>query len=1418
MNKKIEKIQPQTITTAGGAYVAGSVHAAGDFIGRDAYYGYTAEQVCVLIAEIRREDQPHVWDGRVPFVGLASFREADAHFFFGRERLVDRLLDRLGTARFLCVSGPSGSGKSSLVRAGLLHALRLGRLEGSDKWPVADLTPRHDPMAHLAQAMARIAQNPAAAEYLQKHGRSDPLALHKQAETLLGTDPRQRFVVFVDQFEELFTQTRGEPLREAFVAQLIRAATLPDGRVTVMLSLRADFVAQCAAYPDLREAMSREFQLVGAMTPDELARAITLPVLKVGARIEPELVAQIVQDMKGEPGALPLVQFALRDLFTATATQKGSEITLTLEHYLNRGGVDRALERHADAVLAGLDERQRQVARTVFTRVVEIGSGRADTRRVASYDELTTGDVEVEQVEAVVQVLADEQARLLTTGEKTNAVEKEQDAAEAATTDGRTVTIAHERLIDAWPWLRRLIDENREIIALQNQIAADARAWEQNGGDTGYLYSGARLATAEEQMAAGKLVLARLSKDFVEAGIQRRKAAAQRARLAVAGLATIALIALLAAFFASYQTRLATARQIEVDARLAMANGNFRLATLLTLESSQREQSGSSELWRELFRLNESVLREISAFDVDLPGWRSGAFFILSPDGSRIASFHSEGGKVAVHDADSGEVFATLENIAGKISDVTWSPDGTRVAVTVLGTEGWQIQVWDVTEQRLVLALEERDSSTWSPGGAYLATVTPTNNKQIEIWNVDQNKHVLTLEGHSVVHEIIWSPNGDHISAVEFGDGRTLTIWRADGGEPVAIFQERNDSSSESAWSPDGVHLAFNGTDNRVHIWDATSNHIVTPFQDHMDVAQRLVWSPDGSRIAAVSEEGAVYVWEASSEEPPVSIIKYTNTIPEVAWSIDERLATSSDTTNIHIWDTDTGKRLATLDNSNAAEGPAWSPDGTRVAAKKGSTIHVWDATVGEMQFSLEHKNSPQAWFWTSKGSRLVSYGYADVWGSSDDHWFYFNERGWVRIWDASSTRPLVVLDGPANVFEGTRTHDVESISWNADGTRLASAIGNCATYIWDTDSGEELDSDNLMRCGEIVAWNPDSLHLLAFAGCGEMRPGIWDARSDEITYLVFRNLRSGVCRIAWSPDGLRLAWSDVNSGIFRKPTIYLSNEENDEILELTGHDGFIHSVRWSPDGSRLASASADDTVRVWNVHNGELLLTLRGNKGWGWDLSGSSRLLDQDGAISVAWSQDGNRLAAGFHDGSLHLWDADSGDALAILQGHTGRVNSLAWYPAAHLASASSDGTVRIWDANNGKTLATLYGHTASVNDIAWSPDGTRLASASDDNTVHIRGGRFLASPCNWILSNFTVAEWRNYFGMWKPYRPTCHNLDSPELPLWDDPFLTYQGWATVIGVLLLAVSLLVGAGWLLVRAARWTVRRVRRRVSAQG
>ena len=279
---------------------------------------------------------------------------------------------------------------------------------------------------------------------------------------MLGHHPDQRAIIVVDQFEELFTQCKDEAIGLAFLALLTSATQKVNGRVIILLVMRSDFVSQCASYSELRKLISGNLVLVGAMEPHELAQAIANPAIEVGVEIKPDLVSQAIADMRGEPGALPLMQFALKDLFDTQNKRQDSQIVLTLQEYLERGGIKQSLESHANAQFAKFSPEEQVIARKIFMGLIEIGQGTVDTRRIASFTELLPTGTDTLQTEKVIKALAD--ARLIKTDNP------ESETAVITSIETRKVTLAHEKLIEVWPWLTQLVRENRALIEMQNQI------------------------------------------------------------------------------------------------------------------------------------------------------------------------------------------------------------------------------------------------------------------------------------------------------------------------------------------------------------------------------------------------------------------------------------------------------------------------------------------------------------------------------------------------------------------------------------------------------------------------------------------------------------------------------------------------------------------------------------------------------------------------------------------------------------------------------------------------------------------------------------------------------------------------------------------------------------------------------------
>ncbi|HYO16288.1 MAG TPA: TIR domain-containing protein [Thermoanaerobaculia bacterium] len=500
-------------------------------------------------------------EGVSPYRGLQFFDVEDARFFFGREALTQWLLDKLRPAsaenRFLAIVGPSGSGKSSLARAGLLASLKKGdAIAGSQDWPVAVCKPGAQPLESLAVALtsaARLGDSVSALRELIRDLREDSRTLHLITRLALHDVPAERrFVVLVDQFEEVFTLCSDEAQRQPFVDNLLDAATAAEGRTVIVLTLRADFYGRCAAYPNLAAAVSDRQILVGAMTRDELRRAIERPALLAGCELDPGLVDLLLEETEGQPGSLPLLQHALLQLWDR---RKGRR--LTVEAYREIGGVEGALEKYAEGVYGDLPEAEKEVCHQVLLRLVQPGEGTVPTRCRLLLEELKpVNEQGARAVEDVVQKLAG--ARLLTTGDEKNP----------------TVELSHEALTTGWKKLTEWIEADREALLVRRQLDDAVEDWIANGREPSYLYRGGRLAQAEEWAASRSGELSRSEREFLDASLalrdaerQRERDRARRFKRLAAGLAAGLALALVAGVVAVLQARQSERRRMTAVAR-----------------------------------------------------------------------------------------------------------------------------------------------------------------------------------------------------------------------------------------------------------------------------------------------------------------------------------------------------------------------------------------------------------------------------------------------------------------------------------------------------------------------------------------------------------------------------------------------------------------------------------------------------------------------------------------------------------------------------------------------------------------------------------------------------------------------------------------------------------------------------------
>jgi len=1148
-----------SVRSGGIDIAAQQVSVGGDVVGRDKIVtGYTADQVQALLVQISASFQPRPFDGRCPYLGLDAFGEEDADRFFGREKLVADLIARVRDSRFVMIAGPSGSGKSSLVRAGLLHQLRHGALPGSERWLYTVLKPGRDPLEQLALAMARMAKSPDAGHYIRRSGASHADILHESAESLLSDRRDQRAVIVVDQFEETFTQVSNENERAAFLHLLTRAATVENGRVTVLPAMRSDFVAGCASYPALNALLNGQFMQIGAIQPDELVSAIAQPALRVGLRIDPDLIAQIVEDMRDEPGALPLMQFALKDLFDAQQA-RGGVIALTLVDYLAPGGLHKSLERHADASFAQLNEMEKRLARDVFGGLIQVGRGTQDTRRTARLDELVPAGVEAASVEVVVQKLAD--ARLITTdiSQTSEVFADPRSMAERAETSevlsARTVTIAHETLIDAWPWLRRLVNENRDAIALQNQIAEDAAEWERSNRDASYLYSGARLATAREQLEAKKLALSAVAQTFVETAIEtqekiRRKQRRQTLGL-IGGLAAVAVVlaglaglAFTAQQAADMRSRESRSRELAAVA-LSQIEVDPERAILIALEANRAAITYESQN-----ALRQALLA--SRLQVTLredESWVNSAAF--SPDGARIvtASYRM----ARVWDAATGKELAVLHGHESWVNSAAYSPDGARI---VTASDDRTARVWDAAtgaELAVLRGHEDRvTSAAFAPDGARI--VTASWDDTARVWDAATGAELAILRGHeSWVNSAAFSPDGARIVTASYD--RTARVWDAATGAELAVLRGHS-----AAYSPDGARILTASDDHTARVWDVATGAELVALRGHEGGVNNAAFSPNGARIVTASGGGTARVWDAEGAELAV-LRGHEYGVHSAAFSPDGTRIVTAGVRTARVWDAAAGAELAVLRGHESwLYSAAFSPDGTRIlTASRDDTARVWDAATGARLAVLRgHEGTVTSAAFSPDGTRIVT--------ASGDRT--------ARVWDAAAGAELAVLRG----------HErwVSSAAFSPDGTRIVTASDRTAR-VWDAAAGAELA---VLRGHEgtvtSAVFSPDGARIVTASDDGTAR--VWDAATGK-ELAVLRGHEDVVWSAVFSPDGTRIvtASSDDTARAWDVAT-------GAELAVLRGHEDWVYSAAYSPDGARIVTASQDGTARVYLVHIEDLI------------------------------------------------------------------------------------------------------------------------------------------------------------------------------------------------------------------------------------
>jgi len=1203
--------------------------------------GATPQEVRVR-AGSQQKTVPPLTEIDNPYKGLRAFGEGDAQDFYGRETLTQQLLVRLGEtgelSRFLAVVGPSGSGKSSVVKAGLIPALRRGALPGSEHWFIVEMMPGAHPLEELEAALLRVAVNPPSS--LLEQFQKDSRGLIRAVRRSIPNDPNIELVLVIDQFEEVFTLVQDEAERMRFLGLLVTAIMDETSRVRVIFTMRADFVDRPLGYVDFGELLRQRMEVILPLTPDELDSAIASPSERVGLQLESGLVAAILRDLGDQPGTLPMLQYALTELY-----EKRAGRVLTRSAYQEIGGVLGALGRRAEEVYKQLDEESQGVARQVFLRLVTLGEGVEDTRRralIAELENLKPGEVDPRKFSISLKTALDAfgNARLLSFDRDPG-------------TRGPTVEVAHEAILREWPRLREWLDESRTLVRMQRQLALAVSEWRNAGHDEGFLLSGAKLAQYEGWTAGSAVALTQQEIDFLKASLTARdQKEMEEAERQKRELETVRKLA--ETERTSVSRLRGRNRVISVVGVIALVLAVF--AGLFAFKSNQNAQRAEQQT--KLSTSRELAASAIGNLDIDPE-----LSILLALQGLSV-QHTAEAENALRRSLATSRVKWNLESEA-TVSSVAFSPDGQHLVTA--GYDGLA-KVWDIKTGKEVLSMDASWSITYvtyTPDGTQI--ITSDDRGYIHTWDAVTGKLFSSIMAYNNgIATMALSPDGQHMAVVgsvtsmnsqdETIGSYEIGIWDIKTGEKVDSLPGHITQVTSIAFTRDGARLASASYDGNVMIWDASSGKRLITFKinESIDGYLTLLFNADGTRLITSDVLGDIFFWDVTTNSPKEIFYRKVRAgggFVALSLSRDGKLLAVGDNNNISIWDAEFGYDLFVLPMEQQTVGSGFSPDGNYFASGGyGTSIKIWDlSSPGEKLALTAHD-----------GKRVGDVAY------SPDGSLLLTESSWTNslsIWDSSNGKELKSIPVSGICC---------SVEFNPDGTQLINGSNNGWTTIFDLKTGKAIRTlyagDSSIFVIKAI-FNPSGKYIGTANDDGTAK--IWDAANGK-NILTMTVDTGSVNDIAFSPDGNLLATASTD-GSYPVGQVIVWDAASGKQLFFLGYDP-NSPVPWclafSPDGSQLAVGYDDHTVRIWDVSAMKLqtqpLFILRGHSNF---------------VNDVAFSPDGTRLATAGFDGLVKLWDTSSGSEISTFPGHTAEVSGIAFSPdGKYLASVSLYGALRVY------------------------------------------------------------------------------------------------------------------------------------------
>jgi WD40 repeat protein/DNA-binding SARP family transcriptional activator len=1129
--------------------------------------------------------------GVCPFKGLAFFDRADAEYFCGREQLVSDVLARLVESPIVGILGPSGIGKSSLLRAGVLQALSAGQLPGSGGWRQALLRPSEHPVAELGRALGSDRVGP----------------------VVERLSSGERLVIAVDQLEELFTLCKQEDERAAFFEQLAVATEDRERRVLVLVSLRADFYGRLVSYPRFAGLLSRSHVLVGPMGREELARAIEQPAARAGLELEPGLEEALISDVAGEPGGLPLLSTMLLELWRVRDGR-----VLRYDRYRTSGGVHGAVARLAEVAYNRLGESQQRIARGLMLRLAGGEDGALARRRVPLS--------ELERVAGAAPVIAQlTDARLLTV------------------TDGE-VELSHEALLGEWPRYRTWLDEDRVGRRVYAHLAAAARDWEARGRDVADVYRGARLAAALEWRAGHEHELNHTERQFLDAGRAVAGHVQRRLRMVLGALAALLAVAVAGALVALDQRASARneARAAESE-RLglqALTEPRLDRSLLLARQGVALDDSLATRNY-----LLDALLRSPAAIRVISGDGNPLTALDLSPDGRTLAAGDSRG-NVVFFDAASGRRIAAPYQALRAISAVRFSPDGKLVALV----EGDVVELLDArTHQSKTPLLAGPVSASEVDNPWVLGAIAFSPNSRVLAAEVNHNQphrtsadivrwDVRTARRLEPPRQIAPAPEATLVGLIASGAQVVTSSASADvtiirDAATLRPLRRLRGGDIRGVLSPNGRLVAFGGVDGAVRILDLHTGVLRTAADRHDGVVTDLHFTPDARRLLTAGADGRLIEWNVADAQRVETFTGHAGSVSQIAIAPDGSTAyTAGEDGTVIAWDLAGDKRLGRPFTSPPRSATVFPGSGNSPNSGRAGTTPVAGFAVaptpdgrgfavpddaGYVDVFDSRTLKRTARLPVSPGRQVAAVALAPdgrtVAATTQD--------GHLRFGDLHHPQrlgpPQAVTDWP-----------VWSLAFSGDGRWLATAGDITSSHpplqLWDVRR-RRLENTALLspRTADPsdVTFSPKGTMLAAAVNDPEGTTAIEIFSVPQLAQLKTLPTDAGTS-VRFSPDGRLLVFGDVHGRVW----LYDTHTWTPRGSPLVAHTGAVATVSFSPDGRTLATTSDDGTTRLWEIPSGRPIGTA---------LPGPAQHY-----VAAAFVDGGTHLVTLDDNGHGNLWD----------------------------------------------------------------------------------------------------------------------------------------------------------------------------------